>query len=145
MKIAIGADHAGFEYKEQIIDFLKDKDFELKDFGCYSTERVDYPDYVHPVAKSIVNKEYDFGILVCGSGNGVNMTANKYKEIRSALCWNKEVAELARQHNDANIITIPARFVSIEEALEMINAFLCSDFEGGRHADRVRKITEGIL
>jgi ribose 5-phosphate isomerase B len=140
MKIAIGSDHAAFKLKEKIVPYLIAKGFEVKDFGSYSEERVDYPDFAHPVAESIENKESDLGILMCGSGNGINMTANKHQGIRAALCWNQEVAALARQHNDANILTLPARFITEEEAKRCVDAFFDATFEGGRHADRVKKI-----
>jgi ribose 5-phosphate isomerase B len=142
MKIAIGADHAGFELKERMKIYLEKKGFELKDFGCYSDERADYPDYAHPVARAVENNEVDFGLLMCGSGNGINMTANKHKGIRSALCWNTEIALLARLHNDANVLTLPARFITEEEALKCADVFFSTTFEGGRHADRVKKISE---
>ena len=142
MKIAIGADHAGFELKERMKIYLEKKGFELKDFGCYSDERADYPDYAHPVAKAVENNEVDFGLLMCGSGNGINMTANKHKGIRSALCWNTEIALLARLHNDANVLTLPARFITEEEALKCADVFFSTTFEGGRHADRVKKISD---
>lgn len=142
MKIAIGSDHAGFCLKEVLRSYLKDKGFELKDFGAYSEERADYADFAHPVASGVENKEFEFGLLMCGSGNGINMAANKHKGIRSALCWNAEVAELARQHNDANILTLPARFISEEEAKRCVDVFLKTSFEGGRHRDRVRKISD---
>jgi len=138
--IPIGADHAGFELKSKIVDYLNQKGYELKDFGCYSTESIDYPDFGHPVAQMVEENEGTLGILICGSGNGINMTANKHQGVRSALCWKKELAELARQHNNANIITLPARFISIEEGLEMIDVFLSTEFEGGRHQNRVNKI-----
>ncbi len=140
MKIAIGADHAGFKLKETLKPYLLSKGFEIKDFGCYSEERADYPDFAHPVASAVENKEFDFGLLMCGSGNGINMTANKHKGIRAALCWNAEIAQLARQHNDANILTLPARFISEEEARKCVDVFFATAFEGGRHADRVAKI-----
>ncbi len=140
-KIAIGADHAGFQLKEKIKNYLVDKGYQVKDFGCYSEERADYPDFAHPVASSVENKENDLGILICGSGNGINMTANKHKGIRSALCWNKEIALLARQHNDANIIALPARYISYSEAKDSIEIFIKTEFEGGRHTDRVKKIS----
>lgn len=143
MKIAIGCDHAGYELKEKLKTHLIEKGFDIKDFGAYSEERADYPDHAHPVALAVENKECDFGLLMCGSGNGINMTANKHKGIRSALCWNKEIAELARLHNDANILTLPARFISTEEAKKCVDVFYTTDFEGGRHADRVKKITQG--
>ena len=140
MKIAIGSDHAGFELKQVVIEYLKTKHTEIIDKGCYSLERADYPDYAHAVSLAVLNKEVDFGILMCGSGNGINISANKHNGIRAALCWNAEIAALARQHNDANILTLPARFISIEEAKKCIDAFLTEKFEGGRHADRINKI-----
>ncbi|MDP1803403.1 MAG: ribose 5-phosphate isomerase B [Bacteroidota bacterium] len=140
IKIAIGSDHAGFELKEQLIDYLKSKSNTVIDKGCYSAERADYPDYGHAVAMAVINKEAQFGILMCGSGNGINITANKHKGIRAALCWNSEIAALARQHNDANILVLPARYMSVEEAHKCIDAFLTEKFEGGRHQDRVEKI-----
>ncbi|HSH66490.1 MAG TPA: ribose 5-phosphate isomerase B [Bacteroidia bacterium] len=143
MKIAIGCDHAGFELKEKLKAFIKTKGWEVKDFGTYSEERADYPDFAHLVAESVENKENDFGLLMCGSGNGINMTANKHKGIRSALCWNAEIAELARLHNDANILTLPARFITEEEAKKCVSVFYSTEFEGGRHTDRVHKISKG--
>lgn len=138
--IPIGADHAGFELKEKIIGYLTKKGYELKDFGCYSTDSIDYPDFGHPVAQMVEENEGMLGILICGSGNGISMTANKHQGVRSALCWKKELAELARQHNNANIITLPARFITIEEGIEMVDVFLSTEFEGGRHQNRVNKI-----
>ncbi|GGG45171.1 ribose 5-phosphate isomerase B [Epilithonimonas arachidiradicis] len=138
-KIAIAADHAGFEYKELIKKYLEGK-VEIKDYGTYSADSVDYPDYVHPAASSIENGENELGILICGSGNGVQITANKHQKIRCALCWMPEIASLARQHNDANMISIPARFISKELAFEIVDKFLTTDFEGGRHQNRVDKI-----
>jgi ribose 5-phosphate isomerase B len=138
--IPIGSDHAGFETKQAVIQHLLSKGYEVKDYGCYSEESIDYPDYAHPVAEYVESNPGTLGILLCGSGNGINMTANKHQAIRSALCWKKEIAELARQHNDANIIALPARFISIEEAIEMVDSFLNTEFEGGRHAKRVEKI-----
>lgn len=138
--IPIGCDHAGFAMKQVIIKHLTEKGFEIIDKGCYSEESIDYPDFAHPVADMVENNEGMLGILLCGSGNGINMTANKHQGIRSALCWKKEIAELARQHNDANILTLPARFISEEEALEIVNSFFSTNFEGGRHANRVAKI-----
>ena len=123
-KIAIGSDHAGFELQEILISYLKAKQIELVDKGCYSLERADYPDAAHAVAHAVTNKEVSFGILMCGSGNGINMSANKHKGIRSALCWNQEIAVMARQHNDANILTLPARYISVEEAKKCVDAFL---------------------
>jgi ribose 5-phosphate isomerase B len=140
LKIAIGGDHAGFTYKRLLKGFLKELGHEIQDFGPDSEASVDYPDHVHPLAKAIVNKEVDFGILICGSGNGVAITANKYQEIRAALCWETELAKLAREHNNANVLCIPARFVSEKAAEEMVKIFLETDFEGGRHLDRVNKI-----
>ncbi|TNF48248.1 MAG: ribose 5-phosphate isomerase B [Bacteroidetes bacterium] len=141
MIIPIGADHAGFSLKEELISYLKQKGYELKDFGCYSEESIDYPDYAHPVAEMVENNPGMLGIIICGSGNGINMTANKHQGIRSALCWKKEIAQLAREHNDANIIALPARFISTEEAIEMVDTFLTTSFEGGRHQRRVDKIS----
>lgn len=140
MKIAIGSDHAGFELKETLIQYLKTKTEDVNDKGCYSAERADYPDFGHAVAMAVLNKEAELGILMCGSGNGINMSANKHNGIRAALCWNSEIAALARQHNDANILTLPARYISVEEAKKCVDAFLTEKFEGGRHADRIRKI-----
>lgn len=140
MLIPIGCDHAGFEMKMQLIEFLKAKGYEVKDHGCYSTDSIDYPDFAHPVANQVEENEGMLGILLCGSGNGINMTANKHQGIRAALCWKKEIAQLAREHNDANILTLPARFISIEEAKEMVDVFLNTNFEGGRHQKRVDKI-----
>ena len=139
-KVAIGSDHAGFELKEQLIAYLKEKVVQVDDKGCYSTDRADYPDYGHAVAISVLNKEVDFGILMCGSGNGINMTANKHNGIRAALCWNNEIASLARQHNDANILVLPARYMELDEAKKCVDTFLTEKFEGGRHLDRVLKI-----
>ena len=138
--IPIGADHAGFKLKNLIIKHLNDKGIETKDFGCHSEESIDYPDYAHPVAESVGNDSNLLGVLICGSGNGISMTANKHQNIRSAICWNVEIAKLAREHNNANIITLPARFISEEEALKMIDVFFETDFEGGRHQRRVDKI-----
>lgn len=140
MKIAIGSDHAGFSYKEEIKEFLESKAIEIKDFGPFSDKRCDYADFAHPVAKSVVNKESSFGIAICGSGNGINMALNKHQEIRSALCWNKELAALARQHNDANVLALPARFIDINTAKECVDIFLKEKFEGGRHLNRINKI-----
>ena len=139
-KIAIGSDHAGFELKEVLISYLKTKNCDVIDKGCYSLDRADYPDAAHAVATAVTNNEVTFGILMCGSGNGINMSANKHKGIRSALCWNAEIAIMARQHNDANILTLPARYISVEEAKKCVDAFLTEQFEGGRHADRIKKI-----
>lgn len=138
--IPIGADHAGFSLKEKVIQHLKKRGFETKDFGCFSEESIDYPDFGHPVASMVEENVGMKGILICGSGNGINMTANKHQGVRGALCWKKEIAELARLHNDANIIALPARFITEEEAIEMIDVFLTTEFEGGRHQMRVNKI-----
>jgi len=138
--IAIGCDHAGVEYKEDIISFLEGKGLEYKDFGTFTTDSVDYPDFAHPVANSVENNETAFGILLCGSGNGVAITANKHQNIRAAICWGEELAELARKHNDANIICIPSRFVREGDVEKMIEIFIHTDFEGGRHKTRTEKI-----
>jgi ribose 5-phosphate isomerase B len=139
IRIAIGADHAGFEYKQLLIEFLKDHT--VKDFGTFSTASVDYPDFAHPVAKAVENGEYNIGILICGSANGVAITANKHQGIRAAICWTEEIARLARNHNNANVLCIPARFVSADQAQQITQKFLGSEFEGGRHANRVNKIS----
>jgi ribose 5-phosphate isomerase B len=141
MKIAIGADHAGFEYKEQLKKWLAKNAFEVKDFGTYSTESADYPDFAHPVATAVEKKEFELGILVCGSANGVAITANKHQGIRAAICWTEELASLARQHNNANVLCIPARFVSFDLAEKITDKFLHTSFEGGRHEKRVNKIS----
>ncbi len=138
--IPIGADHAGFQLKETIIKHLSTKGKHLEDFGCDSDASIDYPDYAHPVATKVEAHEGMLGILICGSGNGINMTANKHQGIRSALCWKKEIAVLARQHNNANILVLPARFIPESEALEIVEAFFSTDFEGGRHQKRINKI-----
>lgn len=138
LKIAIGADHAGFDYKQVLLEAVQAS--ELKDFGTYSNISADYPDFAHPVASAVESGDFDLGILVCGSANGVAITANKHQGIRAAICWNEELAELARKHNNANIVCIPARFISIEEAKKIVAVFLNTDFEGGRHATRVGKI-----
>ena len=139
LKIAIAADHAGYEYKEILKKHLK-KQYEIQDFGTYSTDSVDYPDFVHPAASSVEKGENEFGILICGSGEGVSITANKHQKIRCALCWMPEIAALARQHNDANMIALPARFIAKELAIEIVEQFLTTSFEGGRHQNRVDKI-----
>ena len=138
--IAIGCDHAGFPYKKSVVRLLKKRGIEVLDFGTNSPESVDYPDFVHPVANSVESGKADLGIVMCGSGNGVAMTANKHQNIRAALCWKTELAALARQHNNANVLAIPVRFVSKRMALAMVRTFLDSEFEGGRHARRVGKI-----
>ena len=140
MKIAIGGDHAGFDLKRIVIHELESKGHHVKDYGPSSADSVDYPDYVHPIATAVHNGQFDFGIAICGSGNGVAMTANKHVGIRAAICWKKELAVLARTHNDANVLCLPARFISIEEAKEIVDAFLVEKFEGGRHKRRVEKI-----
>ena len=140
MKISIGNDHAGPDYKKAIVDFLKANGHEVINHGTDTNNSVDYPDFGHPVAIDVENKKADFGIVICGSGNGIAMTVNKHQGIRAALCWTKEIAALARQHNNANILSIPARFTSIPQAVEMVATFLATDFEGGRHANRVNKI-----
>jgi ribose 5-phosphate isomerase B len=141
MKISIGGDHAGFDYKQEIIAGLKKQKIEIIDRGPTSDASVDYPDHAHLVAKDVAKGEADLGILICGSGNGVCMTANKHAEIRAALCWNKSLATLAKQHNNANVLCIPARFVSLRLAILMSKLFIKTEFEGGRHATRVNKIS----
>jgi ribose 5-phosphate isomerase B len=138
--IAVGGDHAGYDYKAQILAYLKAKEIPVTDLGTYSSESTDYPDFAHPVASAVENGEASFGILVCGSANGVAITANKHQGIRAAICWLPEIASLARQHNNANVICLPARFVSMQEATEMVETFLNTPFEGGRHQSRVEKI-----
>lgn len=140
MKISIGNDHAGTEYKNAIVKLLESKEIEVVNYGTDTNSSVDYPDFIHPVAKDVDNKSSDLGIIICGSGNGANMTANKYKGVRSALCWTKEIVALAREHNNANILSIPARFTAIQQVLEMVDTFLNTDFEGGRHETRINKI-----
>lgn len=143
MPIAIGCDHAGFEYKEDIISFLEGKGLEYEDFGTFSVDSVDYPDFAHPVATSVEQHKNAFGILLCGSANGVAITANKHQHIRAAVCWGEELAELARKHNDANIICIPSRFVREGDVEKMVEIFMHTEFEGGRHEKRVEKIACG--
>jgi len=138
--IAIGSDHAGFQYKAEIVSFLHEKGFNVRDFGTYSSESADYPDFAHPVANAVENGEAACGVLICGSANGVAITANKHQGIRAAICWLSEIASLSRKHNDANLLCLPARFVEIEEAKAMLETFLSTTFEGGRHAQRVEKI-----
>ncbi|MCX2679049.1 ribose 5-phosphate isomerase B [Galbibacter sp. EGI 63066] len=140
MKIVIGNDHAGTGYKLAVVDLLKEMGIEVTNYGTNESNSVDYPDFVHPVAKAVDNSEADFGILICGSGNGVAMTANKYPGVRAGLCWTKEIVELVRAHNNANILCIPARFTAKEQALEMVKTFLEAKFEGGRHQNRINKI-----
>ncbi len=141
MKISIGNDHAGTEYKFAIIKHLESKRIEVINYGTNTSDSVDYPDFIHPVAQDVDTNKVDFGIIICGSGNGANMTANKYQGVRSALCWTKEIVALAKQHNNANILSIPARFTSLPQVLEMVDTFLNTDFEGGRHQKRVAKIS----
>lgn len=140
MKLAIGGDHAGFFYKENLRDELV-KQHEVKDFGAFSDSSADYPDFAHPVSEAVERGDYDLGILVCGSANGVAITANKHAGIRAAICWTEELASLARRHNNANIVCIPARFIDFELASRIVNTFLNTNFEGGRHALRVNKIS----
>lgn len=141
IKIAICCDHAGYDLKNQVIEYLQQHNVaDLKDFGTYSTESADYPDYAHPMASAVENNEFDFGISICGSGNGISMTVNKHSGIRAGLCWTPEIARLTRSHNNANVLSLPARFVTVDEALEMVNVFFTTDFEGGRHQTRIDKI-----
>ncbi len=140
MTISIGNDHAGPDYKFAILDHLKSKGIQVTNYGTNTNDSVDYPDFVHPVAKDVNDNKVDFGILICGSANGVAMTANKYQQVRAAVCWTNEITELARQHNNANIICIPARFTSVPQAIKMVDTFLATMFEGGRHQNRVDKI-----
>jgi ribose 5-phosphate isomerase B len=140
MKLAIGNDHAGSDLKKKIVTLLENQNIEVVNYGTDQNKSVDYPDFAHPVGKSIQENKVDLAIVICGSGNGVNMVVNKYAKVRSALCWNTELAALARSHNNANILAIPARFVSEEVAIEMVNTFLTTPFEGGRHQNRVEKI-----
>ena len=139
-KLAIGADHAGFEYKERLKKWLEKNGYAVKDCGTYSTESADYPDFAHTVAGAVEKKEFDLGLLLCGSANGVAMTANKHQGIRAAICWNEDLAAVARQHNDANVLCIPARHIPVELAEKILDRFLHSSFEGGRHERRVNKI-----
>ncbi|MGE0588782.1 MAG: ribose 5-phosphate isomerase B [Cyclobacteriaceae bacterium] len=140
-KLAIGSDHAGFELKEKVRDLLQRQGYDVKDFGANSAESADYPDFAHPVASAVEKSEFDLGILICGSANGVAMTANKHQGIRAAICWNEELASLARQHNNANILCLPARFIDLSLAEKIVDRFLHSSFEGGRHERRVNKIS----
>jgi ribose 5-phosphate isomerase B len=139
-KIAIGGDHAGFHYKDMLINWLQSQNFEIRDYGPGTADSVDYPDHVHPLAKAVAAGEAEMGILICGSGNGVAITANKHPQVRAALCWLPEIAQLAREHNNANVLCIPARFVTEAAAVDMARLFLTTDFQGGRHATRVGKI-----
>ncbi|HPQ08863.1 MAG TPA: ribose 5-phosphate isomerase B [Bacteroidia bacterium] len=139
-KICIGSDHAGFELKEKLKKYLLSKGIEIIDKGTYSADSVDYPDYGHAVANAVLNNECDFGIAICGSGNGINMAVNKHKGIRGALCWNEEIARLAKQHNNANVISLPGRFIDEHSAQKIVDAFMTAEFEGGRHQKRIEKI-----
>lgn len=141
MKIAFASDHAGFELKQKLIDYVKEKGFEIKDFGTYSEESCDYPDFAHPAALAVENGECNQGIAMCGSGNGMQMTLNKHQGIRAALCWEPELAALAKQHNNANILVLPARFIDENKAKSIVDAYLDSSFEGGRHQRRIDKMT----
>ena len=141
LRVALGSDHAGFLLKQRIIPFLMEKGCKIKDFGTYSQESFDYADAVHPLSAALENGEHDFGIVICGSGNGANITANKHKGIRAALCWKVEIARLARLHNNANVLSLPARFISEDTALQICDIFLKTDFEGGRHTRRVEKMS----
>lgn len=140
MKIAFASDHAGYNLKQVVMEHLAQKGFVVKDYGCYSTESCDYPDYAHPMAAAVEQGEADYGIAICSTGNGITMTANHHQGIRAALCWDIRLAELARQHNNANVLGLPANFITPELALQVVNTFLTTDFEGGRHARRVGKI-----
>ena len=141
MRISIGSDHAGFKLKVKVIELLRTLDYVIEDFGCFSEDSMDYPDVAHPVCVSIENKESELGILICGSGNGISMAANKHKGIRAALSWTPEIAEMAKLHNDANVLSMPARFITEETAFEIVKIFLNTKFEGGRHSRRVDKIS----
>jgi ribose 5-phosphate isomerase B len=140
LKIAVASDHAGFERKHAILKYLQEQGIEYRDFGAFSADSSDYPDFAHALAIVVSNGEFDKGITLCGSGNGINMAANKHQKIRSAICWLPEIAELARLHNDANVCALPARYISDEEAIEIVKIFLNTGFEGGRHQNRVNKI-----
>ena len=142
MNISIGNDHAGTTYKLELLSYLTSKGHTVINHGTNNDNSMDYPDAIHPVAKDVANRKSDIGIIICGSGNGANMTANKHENIRSALCWNKEICLLSRQHNNANILSLPARFISLEEAKEMVDLFLSTPFEGGRHQRRIDKINK---
>ena len=145
IKIGFACDHAGFELKNYLIEDLKSQNYEIEDFGTYSTESCDYPDFAHKLAEAVENEICNIGIAICGSGNGISMTLNKHQKIRAALCWTEEIAKLARLHNDANICSLPARFISNDEALSIINTFLNTNFEGGRHLQRIKKIPQKKL
>lgn len=141
ISFAVGGDHAGFDYKADLIQYLASKNIQTKDFGTFSADSVDYPDFAHPVAEAVEKGDFTFGLLLCGSANGVAITANKHQEIRAGLAWNIEVAKLVRQHNDANVLCLPVRFISLEEAKACLDAFIDTPFEGGRHQNRVNKIS----
>ncbi len=141
LPVAIGCDHAGFDCKEDLISFLEGEEMAYEDFGTYNKDSVDYPDFAHPVANMVEDQSVDFGILICGSGNGVALTANKHQGIRAALCWLDELGALARQHNNANVLCLPARFISLDLAKQITNTFIATPFEGGRHENRVNKIS----
>ncbi len=140
LTIALASDHAGFALKNQVRLFLEDNGAKVQDFGCYSDESCDYPDYAHPLAEAVEKGEYEFGIVICSTGNGICMTANKHQGIRAALCWEKRLAQLARQHNNANVLGLPANFITVPQALDIVATFFQTDFEGGRHERRVNKI-----
>ena len=140
MKFSIGNDHAGVDYKEAIVSYLTEQGHEVTNHGTNTEDSVDYPDFIHPVAQDVSSKKSDLGIIICGSGNGASMTANKYQDIRSALCWTKEIVALAKEHNNANILSLPARFISILQALAMVETYINTEFEGGRHQNRIDKI-----
>ena len=142
--ISIGCDHAGFKHKKHLVEFLRKLGHVVRDFGCENESSVDYPDFAHLVATAVSKNKSDLGILLCGSGNGINMTANKYSQIRSALCWNVEIAKLARQHNNANILAMPSRYITLQEAEDMTKIFIETDFEGGRHQSRIDKIGKHV-
>jgi len=140
LRIAVASDHAGFERKQAVLKYLREQGIEFRDFGAFSAESSDYPDFAHPLAIAVSNGEFDKGITLCGSGNGINMAANKHPKIRSAICWLPEIAELARLHNDANVCALPARYITDDEAIEIVRIFLSTGFEGGRHQKRIDKI-----
>ena len=140
LTIALASDHAGFALKNQVRLFLEDNDAKVHDFGCFSDESCDYPDYAHPLAEAVEKGEYEFGIVICSTGNGICMTANKHQGVRAALCWEKRLAQLARQHNNANVLGLPANFITVPQALDIVATFFQTDFEGGRHERRVNKI-----
>ena len=142
MTIALASDHAGFALKQQVQLFLEDNGATVKDFGCYSTESCDYPDFAHPLAEAVEKGEYDFGVVICSTGNGITMTANKHQGIRAALCWETKLAELARQHNNANVLGLPANFIPAPKALDIVRTFFQTDFEGGRHERRTSMLDE---